>query len=108
MKRLLSILALTALLLSLAACGGGGNNDNREHAGVDKLVSEYGFQWSDPTKPILNEKGLVGSVHWKPYSETSLSTPAFSRLSLPPPPPQAARDSRSAVSARIENNLFIL
>ena len=57
MKRVLSAITLTALLLSLTACGGGGKKDDRKGSDVDALVSEYGFQWTDPDAPILNDKG---------------------------------------------------
>ena len=80
MKRLLSILALTALLLSLAACGGGGN-DNRENAGVDKLVSEYGFQWTDPSKPILNEKGAK-EISFNIYSSKNASAKDYNDMKI--------------------------
>ena len=55
MKKLISIILLATMLLSLAACkkGGGKKND----LGVEKLVADYGFQWTDPSKPILNEQG---------------------------------------------------
>ena len=81
MKRLLSILALTALLLSLAACGSGGNNDNRENAGVDKLVSEYGFQWTDPSKPILNEKGAQ-DISFNIYSSKNASALDYNDMKI--------------------------
>ena len=58
MKKWIACFLLTAMVLALAACGGGsGSAPKAEHAGADKLVSEYGFQWTDPNAPILNEKG---------------------------------------------------
>ena len=56
MKKLISVLVLAAMLLSLAACGGG-DNKKQESAGVDALVADYGFQWTDTSAPIVNEKG---------------------------------------------------
>ena len=57
MKKWIACFLLTAMVLALAACGGGsGSAPKAEHAGADKLVSEYGFQWTDPNAPILNEK----------------------------------------------------
>lgn len=55
MKKLVSVLAMAALILPLAACGK--ESGKKESAGVDALVSEYGFQWTDTSAPILNEKG---------------------------------------------------
>ena len=55
MKKFVSIVLLAAMVLSLAACGGKKNKKN--DVGMEKLVSEYGFQWTDTTAPILNEKG---------------------------------------------------
>ena len=56
MKKFVVWLLLAAMVLSLAGCSKS-SSDKKESAGVDQLVSEYGFQWTDPTKPILNEKG---------------------------------------------------
>lgn len=81
MKRLLSILALTALLLSLAACGGGGGNDNRQGSDVDTLVSEYGFQWTDPSKPILNEKGAQ-EISFNIYSSKNASALDYNDMKI--------------------------
>lgn len=55
MKKLISIVLLAALVLSLAACGGGDTQKN--DIGIEKLVSDYGFQWTDTSAPILNEAG---------------------------------------------------
>ena len=55
MKRVISILLLVAFALSLAACNSNGNK--KDDIGVEKLVSDYGFQWTDPNAPILNDKG---------------------------------------------------
>ena len=55
MKKLISIVVLAALVLSLAACNSGDTQKNS--MGVEKLVSDYGFQWTDTSAPILNDKG---------------------------------------------------
>ncbi len=56
MKKFISILAASAVILSLTACGNSGdNNSKQDREGVDKLVSEYGFKWTDTSAPILNE-----------------------------------------------------
>jgi len=56
MKKLISVVLLLAMVLSLAACGGNTETE-QEGAGVDSLVSDYGFQWTDTSAPIVNEKG---------------------------------------------------
>ena len=57
MKKLISVVLLLALVLSLAACGGGKTENNQTGVGVDTLVADYGFQWTDTSAPIVNEKG---------------------------------------------------
>jgi len=55
MKKWICVLLLVAMTLSMVACNSeGGKKDN---VGLDKLVEEYGFQWKDPSAPILNETG---------------------------------------------------
>lgn len=56
MKKLISVLLLVAMLLSLVGCGGG-DAEKQEGAGIDALVADYGFQWTDTSAPIVNEKG---------------------------------------------------
>lgn len=57
MKKLISVLLLIAILLTLTACGGDKKTEKQEGAGIDALVSDYGFQWTDTSAPIVNEKG---------------------------------------------------
>ena len=57
MKKLISVLLLIAMLLTLTACGGDKKTEKQEGAGIDALVSDYGFQWTDTSAPIVNEKG---------------------------------------------------
>ena len=56
MKKLISVVLLLAMVLSLAACGGN-SETKKEGAGIDALVADYGFQWTDTSAPIVNEKG---------------------------------------------------
>ena len=75
MKRFVSILAMLAMLLTLAACGGGGSGGSAEQSSgsdVDKLVSDYGFQWEDTSAPILNEKGAQ-ELSYTVYSSKNAS-----------------------------------
>ena len=57
MKKLISVLLLIAMLLTMTACGGDKKNEKQEGAGIDALVADYGFQWTDTSAPIVNEKG---------------------------------------------------
>ena len=56
MKKLISVVLLLAMVLSMAACGGK-TETKQEGAGIDSLVADYGFQWTDTSAPIVNEKG---------------------------------------------------
>ena len=57
MKKVISMVLLLAMLLSMAACGGGDSGEKQQSAGIDALVADYGFQWTDTSAPIVNEKG---------------------------------------------------
>ncbi|MFV0343366.1 MAG: hypothetical protein ACK5JH_10845 [Anaerocolumna sp.] len=57
MKKKIYLMGLTVtMMLSLIACGGS-KKENTEKQDVTKIVSEYGFQWTDTSAPILNEAG---------------------------------------------------
>lgn len=81
MKKLLSALILTGLLLSLAACGGGGNADEKTGSDVETLKSEYGFQWTDPSAPILNEKG-ASEISFNIYSSKNASALDYNDMKI--------------------------
>ncbi|MBQ5950602.1 MAG: hypothetical protein IJL66_00425 [Lachnospiraceae bacterium] len=82
MKRIVSIIALLALILSLAACGGGsGKVDDRKSSGVDELVSEYGYQWTDPHAPILNDKGAQ-EISFNVYSSKNASALDYNDMKI--------------------------
>ena len=81
MKRIVSIIALLALVLSLAACGGSGKTDNRKSSDVDELVSEYGYQWTDPNAPILNEKGAQ-EISFNVYSSKNASALDYNDMKI--------------------------
>ena len=53
MKKLISVLVLAAIMLSLAACGGG-KTQQQQGAGIEALVADYGFQWTDTSALIVN------------------------------------------------------
>ena len=79
MKKLISIMLLLAMVLSLAACGG--KNDKKDDLGVEKLVADYGFQWSDPTAPILNEKGAE-EITFTIYSSKNASALDYNDMKI--------------------------
>ena len=82
MKRIVSIIALLALLLSLAACGSSGAKvDDRKSSGVDELVSEYGYQWTDPNAPILNDKGAQ-EISFNVYSSKNASALDYNDMKI--------------------------
>lgn len=82
MKKLLSTLILAAMLLSLAACGGSkGNDDRQAGSDVEALKSEYGFQWTDPNAPILNEKG-ASEISFNIYSSKNASALDYNDMKI--------------------------
>ena len=79
-----------AMTLSLAACGGGssssgsgggGDKPKQEAAGVDKLVSDYGYQWKDTSAPILNEKGAK-ELSFNVYSSKNASALDYNDMKI--------------------------
>ena len=82
MKKIISCLLAAVLVLSLAACtSSGGKSNEQQNAGADKLVSEYGFQWKDPTKPILNEKGAK-ELSFTVYSSKNASALDYNDMKI--------------------------
>ncbi len=79
MKKLVSLATVSALALSLAACGK--EEEKKEGAGVDALVSEYGFQWEDVTAPILNEKGAQ-EISFHIYSSKNASALDYNDMKI--------------------------
>ena len=59
MKKLISVLVLIAMLLTMTACGGSKKTEKQEGAGIDALVADYGFQWTDTSAPIVNENSSL-------------------------------------------------
>ncbi len=84
MKKLISLLLVLVLALSLAACGpqGGGTESTKgESAGVEKLVSDYGYQWTDPNAPILNEEGAQ-AISFNIYSSKNASALDYNDMKI--------------------------
>ena len=79
MKKVLAAVAIgCAAALTLVGCGGG---DNRANNSVDELVSNYGYQWTDPTKPILNEKGAQ-EISFNVYSSKNASAKDYNEMDI--------------------------
>lgn len=82
-KRILLLMSLA--VLSLAACGGKGDdnkaNGEQGKADVNTLVSEYGFQWTDTSAPILNEKG-ASEISFNIYSSKNASALDYNDMKI--------------------------
>ena len=82
MKRIISVIVLLALALTLAACGGGSaKTDDRKGSEVDELVSQYGYQWTDPSAPILNDKGAQ-EISFNGYSSKNASALDYNDMKI--------------------------
>ena len=80
MKKLISIILTSALVLSLTACKSN-KQDDRESNDVDTLVSEYGYQWTDTSAPILNEKGAK-EISFNVYSSKNASAIEYGDMKI--------------------------
>ena len=80
MKKLISVVLLLAMALSLAACGGK-NETNQEGVGVDTLVADYGFQWTDTSAPIVNERGAE-EISFTIYSSKNASALDYNDMKI--------------------------
>lgn len=69
MRKKLLLLAC-ASLMALSACGGAKGNVAKTD--INALVSNYAFQWTDTSKPILNEKG-ASDISFNIYSSKNAS-----------------------------------
>lgn len=79
MKKIISVLLFVAMVLSLAACGD--QKEKQESAGIDTLISEYGFQWTDTSAPILNEKGAE-EISFTIYSSKNASALDYNDMKI--------------------------
>ncbi len=82
MKKLVPVSAILVLALSLSACGGGGGAGTvQESSDIDTLVSEYGYQWTDTSAPILNEKGAQ-EISFNIYSSKNASALDYNDMKI--------------------------
>ncbi len=67
--------ALALLLISamvLTACNGGKQEKGSNAGSAEELTLKYGFQWTDPAKPILNDAGAQ-ELEFRVYSSKNAS-----------------------------------
>ena len=81
MKRVLSLSIATVMLLTQTACGNRSDANQKEGIGLDKLVSEYGFQWTDPDAPILNDAGAE-AISFHIYSSKNASSVDYNDMKI--------------------------
>ncbi|MBR6382317.1 MAG: extracellular solute-binding protein, partial [Lachnospiraceae bacterium] len=81
-KQIGALILTAAMASSLAACGsekaGGAAAPAADAA---SLTQEYGFQWEDPTKPILNEKGTA-EISFSIYSSKNASALDYNDMKI--------------------------
>ncbi len=81
MKKLITMLVLAALVLTLLSGCGGKKKDDRVSNSVDALVEKYGYQWTDPTKPILNDTGAK-ELSFNIYSSKNASALDYNDMKI--------------------------
>lgn len=82
MKKYIALLLIFATMLSLTACGSDPKTDDKAAASsVDSLVADYGFQWTDPNAPILNEKGAE-ELSFRIYSSKNASALDYNDMKI--------------------------
>ncbi|MCQ2983139.1 MAG: hypothetical protein MJ178_10340, partial [Treponemataceae bacterium] len=80
-KHVFCVMLAAVLLVSLTACGGNSRKGDSKAAGIDKLVSDYGFQWKDADKPILNAEGAK-KVSFRVYSSKNASALDYNDMKI--------------------------
>ena len=82
MKKYIALLLILATMLSLTACGSDAKTDDKAAASsVDSLVADYGFQWTDPNAPILNDKGAE-ELSFRIYSSKNASALDYNDMKI--------------------------
>ncbi len=80
-KHVFCVMLAALLLVSITACGGNSSKGDSKAAGLDKLVSDYGFQWKDADKPILNAEGAK-KVSFRVYSSKNASALDYNDMKI--------------------------
>ena len=81
-KKIGALALAAAMASSVVACGSGSGDKNTSSASdVSKLVEEYGFQWEDASKPILNEKGSE-EIKFNIYSSKNASALDYNDMKI--------------------------
>lgn len=82
MKKYIALLLIFATMLPLTACGSDQKTDDKAAASsVDSLVADYGFQWTDPNAPILNDKGAE-ELSFRIYSSKNASALDYNDMKI--------------------------
>ena len=82
LKRIGAVVLAAAIASSLAACGSSsGEKNTSSQADVSALVNDYGFQWEDTSKPILNEKGSQ-EIKFSVYSSKNASALDYNDMKI--------------------------
>ena len=79
MKKIIVALLMLTMTFSLIACSSEGERQGSIDA--DVLVSEYGFQWTDASAPILNEKGAK-EISFTVYSSKNASAKDYNDMKI--------------------------
>ena len=82
-KKWIALLLAVLLALSLAACGSDKKDegDKATAQGGSSLTETYGFQWTDTSKPILNEKGAA-EISFTIYSSKNASALDYNDMKI--------------------------
>ncbi len=80
MKKWISVLLAVVMLFALAACGES-SGTAKNAVDTEKLVNDYGFQWADPTAPILNEEGAK-DISFTVYSSKNASAKDYNDMKI--------------------------
>ncbi len=82
-KKYLVLLMIAVLVISLSAFGGDKKEEDNKGSGAaaGSLTETYGFQWTDTTKPILNEKGAT-DISFTVYSSKNASALDYNDMKI--------------------------
>ncbi len=79
MKKIITAVALCcAAMMAFAGCG---EKDDRTSNSLDVLKDKYGFQWTDTSKPILNETGAK-EISFHVYSSKNASAKDYNDMDI--------------------------